>query len=465
MVATRSTPTSTNGGSDNGISYTNAVNAAVSALFQCSYNWLTDVGGSANAITAASDAALVEPIAAYARPMAFWLVPAVTNGPGGVNINIDAAGVVDLTDKDGNPLAEGALVAGRVLPIVYDGARFRLNAEAGSGLSPVLNINGGRLCLQAGKPVLGVAVTGATAVRWEPDSSAEISLFSAGEWQLVSASAATLNFTDVQTGTTHNGTKIIDGMADTSRLMIGMKLSGTGVGSGAVIQSIDSPTQITSSVNSTAGAAVTITSKVPADTAVDIFGTISAGTLALRGIFRATFNVPNVLGRQDGVEVLDADHTLRWLGAVASSATDGQIDWALNGRRRYRVWNRSNVRFYRNTEGFSASGTWYKPLGLVEATIDVAAAGATSTVSGGASSFGSHASATGGNFGGTNGTGSGGDVNIGGGGGGDVAAGKGGRAIRTRSAADLNATETVTIGSASGSAVWGWVLVNELLEG
>lgn len=125
MAALRKTPTSTNGGSDVGTTYAQAVDTEVEALWTCSAIFLTSVAGTANAITASSDSALVGPITAYARPMAFWLIPASTN-TSSVQINIDGVGLVNLLDKDGNGLASGALIAGRLHYIIWTGTAFRV---------------------------------------------------------------------------------------------------------------------------------------------------------------------------------------------------------------------------------------------------------------------------------------------------------------------------------------------------
>lgn len=54
------------------------------------------------------------------------------------------------------------------------------------------------------------------------------------------------------TGTTHIGTMVIDGIADTSILTVGDAIGGLGVGPGTFIASIDSGTQITTTKNSLA---------------------------------------------------------------------------------------------------------------------------------------------------------------------------------------------------------------------
>ena len=63
----------------------------------------------------------------------------------------------------------------------------------------------------------------------------------------------------VLTGTTTNGNKVISGLSTTAGLRVGMAITGTGVGAASVIATINSATQVTGSVNSTAGASVSVT--------------------------------------------------------------------------------------------------------------------------------------------------------------------------------------------------------------
>jgi len=63
----------------------------------------------------------------------------------------------------------------------------------------------------------------------------------------------------VMAGGTTNGNKIIAGLPSTVGLVVGMAITGTGVGAGSVIATIDSSVQVTGTVNSTATATVTIT--------------------------------------------------------------------------------------------------------------------------------------------------------------------------------------------------------------
>jgi hypothetical protein len=60
-------------------------------------------------------------------------------------------------------------------------------------------------------------------------------------------------------GITTNGNKVISGLANTSGLRRGMVITGTGVGTNSVIATIDSATQVTGTVNSTASGTVAVT--------------------------------------------------------------------------------------------------------------------------------------------------------------------------------------------------------------
>jgi hypothetical protein len=69
----------------------------------------------------------------------------------------------------------------------------------------------------------------------------------------------------VLTGTTVSASAVITGLSSTTGLVPGMPVTGTGIGASARIKTVDSSTQVTLTVNSTASASVSITFKVPWD--------------------------------------------------------------------------------------------------------------------------------------------------------------------------------------------------------
>jgi len=106
------------------------------------------------------------------------------------------------------------------------------------------------------------------------------------------------------TGTTTNGNKVISGLSSTAGLYIGMAITGTGVGAASVIATIDSATQITGSVNSTASGAVSISFRALADEAAggardikivcqNIFAYCAAANVAGLGGY-SDWGVPNI---------------------------------------------------------------------------------------------------------------------------------------------------------------------------
>jgi hypothetical protein len=69
----------------------------------------------------------------------------------------------------------------------------------------------------------------------------------------------------IRNGTTTNASAVITGLSQTSDLAKGMPVTGTGIGVNARIQSIDSSSQVTLTVASTASATVSLTFKTPWD--------------------------------------------------------------------------------------------------------------------------------------------------------------------------------------------------------
>lgn len=119
-MANRATPTIVTNPSDiSGEDYATDVAGEVAELWNRVIDYLDNVAGT-NTITATAGVT----IAAYAKGMAFRLIPANTN-TGAVTINIDSKGAKNLTDPAGNALTAGKVVAGQSYSIWYDGTQFR----------------------------------------------------------------------------------------------------------------------------------------------------------------------------------------------------------------------------------------------------------------------------------------------------------------------------------------------------
>lgn len=297
----------------------------------------------------------------------------------------------------------------------------------GSGTT-VPATNGGRLSAATGVREHTTAVTAATSIYWGPFNGAYVALYDGStSWNYRAITEKSIKLTDAQTGETHNGTAVIDNLTDTSQLVAGMLVSGTGVGTSAAIVSVDSATQITVSVNSTANGTNTITFKCPKNTGYDVYAKDVSGAPKLFMFARAALFTPTTNTTQDGVVVKSGDTTMRHVGAFRTSNTDGQVDYALSGQYRFSIWNQDNRLYREHCEAFPASGanTWYRSMATMRIKSDIAG-----------------------------GSGAGGTWNLGNSSSGG-AGGSGGRSIKNIFAASLGATETVTVGAAGGTTSFG----------
>lgn len=82
--------------------------------------WLASVSGT-NTITATTTPAT----SSNAAGQIVMLVPGTTN-TGAVTLNVNSIGAVAVQTPDGDALAGGELIAGRVYPLVYTGSAFRM---------------------------------------------------------------------------------------------------------------------------------------------------------------------------------------------------------------------------------------------------------------------------------------------------------------------------------------------------
>lgn len=235
--------------------------------------------------------------------------------------------------------ADRTLAAGDGVELWYDltSARWRavaiISTGGGGGGTSIWGVCDGRLTLVTATPVMTASQTAKSTLYWAPYGGGQIGLYDGSTaWTVVSATEKSIKLTDAQTGTTTSGTPVISDLTDTSQLLVGMKVSGTGVGAAAVINAIDSATQVTLSVNSTANGSNTITFKAPASSVFDVFGFNNSGALKLE-LFKWTNTTTRAvaLAWQDGVLVKSGATTRRYLGTIATTTTDGETEFSFGG--------------------------------------------------------------------------------------------------------------------------------------
>lgn len=225
----------------------------------------------------------------------------------------------------------------------------------------------GRLTLTSNNPVPSADATGATRLYFTPYKGSAIWLPTGN----VTLPEIYVDLTQSQTGTTHNTTTTIDGLTDTSQLVRGMVVTGTGVGVGAVISSITSATAIVVSVASTANGTVTVTFKTPANAAYDVFVVSASGVPKLqfgqvwtntttRALAIENTTVPGVY--TNGVLIGSTDSNAIAANAgvyVGSFWTDSTsagttVDSSTGGRA---IWNYYN-RVPRKLKRYETTNTW-----------------------------------------------------------------------------------------------------------
>jgi hypothetical protein len=136
----------------------------------------------------------------------------------------------------------------------------------------------GRLTLTSGTPVTTADVTAAATLRFTPYKGSRIALPWGGYWRLYEFLEQSIQTSQAPTGTMISGQKTVTGLADTSQLVHGMNVTGTSIGTSAVVASIDSPTQVTLSVNSTGSTTNTVNFFVSTGLVFDVYAVPISGT-------------------------------------------------------------------------------------------------------------------------------------------------------------------------------------------
>lgn len=201
------------------------------------------------------------------------------------------------------------------------------------GGTPVLtpsSIANVRLTLTQGVPVTTADVTGAMTLYLEPYGGSQLSLYDGvSSWTAVTVAPSTYSLpaTQTQSGTTHTNTTI-DGLTDTSQLVVGMQVSGTDVAANTTITAINSLTSVSVN-NATTGSTTTpITFALAPNTNYDVWAYNNGGVpkLLWSNAWTNITTPADARGVQDGVLVKSADHTRRLLGTVTTLPIAGQLE-------------------------------------------------------------------------------------------------------------------------------------------
>lgn len=173
-----------------------------------------------------------------------------------------------------------------------------------------------------------------TTVFWTPFMGKAVRLYDGELWKNLNLTEDSFLLTDdTQTCTTSAGSAVISALTDTSKLVVGMEVTGVGIQANSVISSINNATQVTLDKTASAdGSTIAVTFKVPANKRLDLFGEISGGAAKLRRpvMWTNLTTRATALTTQDGVTVLTGEDTAIYLGWVQTGATAGQFGFTLS---------------------------------------------------------------------------------------------------------------------------------------
>lgn len=328
--------------------------------------------------------------------------PRIRNKPAYASIlhNLTATSAPTIGDDSG----DGYAVGSRWINVSADKEYVCLDATVGAAVWTETTQSGGgtvdrsinmfRITTESGVPVSTSDRTAQTTIYACPAAGgateeAQISLLGTDDatWETHDTAQMSIGLTTTRNGTTTNGAATITGLATTVDLVVGQEITGTGIGAGAVIASIDSATQVTASANSTADGTVAVTFKCPASKNYDLFVVNIAGTptLVFGPVWTNDTTRATALTQKDGVTVLSgaftvggtiyAEGRLRHVGMVRTTTTAGQTEisfgrtaaaggsapkcylWSRDNQERMTFWNLDSVTLY--SRAADAAWRWY----------------------------------------------------------------------------------------------------------
>jgi hypothetical protein len=246
-------------------------------------------------------------------------------------------------------------------------------SDPSGGVADIASCNG-RLTLETGVAVSTTDQTTKTVVYFTPYSGNRVSLYDGGAWNRRILTEISIKLTDVQTGTITNGATSVTGLSDTTQLIVGMEVTGTGIAGGTTIAAVPSSTSITLSANATDSGAKSLTFKVATGKNLDIFCFDNSSTPKLEmAVWTNDTTRATALTLQDGVYSKTGATTRRYIGTVRTSAA-GQCEDSLVKRFLWNYYNRSakKLRVIEATDAWNyTTATWRSANGSTSNRVEI----------------------------------------------------------------------------------------------
>jgi hypothetical protein len=200
----------------------------------------------------------------------------------------------------------------------------------------------GRLTLTTNNPVINSDQLAATSIFYSPFMGNRIGLYDGG-WGCYIFSELSIKLTDTQTGTLANGDANVS-VTDASQLVVGMEVTGTGIQTATLIQSITNSTTIVLNKSASGSGAQSLTFKVPASKVLDIFIFNNNGTpkLEFGSLWTDANTRSTALMYYDGLLTKSNDATRRYLGSIGTTTTAGQTEIKSSANSSILLWNMYN---------------------------------------------------------------------------------------------------------------------------
>ena len=251
-------------------------------------------------------------------------------------------------------------------PTEQAGVNLKENFERLAGRA-LTTVAAGRLTLESNVPVSITNQTAKSTIYFTPFRGNEIGLYDTTDsiWLVEAFSQLSIKLTDdSQTGSTTSSSAVVTGLTDTSQLIVGMEVTGTGIPTDTLISSIDSATQVTLDKNATATGSASLTFKVPPYTLLDLFVHNDSGTLKLsmtnwvtsqtkKDITGATNASPIVItSTAHGL----SDGDLVGVNGVGGNTAPNGVVWTVDNAATDTFELQGSV----GNGAYTSGGTWYK---------------------------------------------------------------------------------------------------------